>query len=301
MGNMKTKDGVEVLLRFALSKKNWILPRRLFGVVGNSPFVLPVFGLAALGIRRSTRAVACLAVVMLICISFCVPAIGAPTLDLTTSGSDGYINDAYFVQIDSQSTGTGVISPFVRLSTNQAVEEGYNTDARPLELDENNSPQFTRSLLLTDVPIVYIGDTFYREFLLDINQMGTVSGRLLSLDTIEIYLADAGNLTGYPGSLGTSIYDMDLGADSWIGLDYKLNHGSGSGDMLAYIPDDLFVGGDYVYLYSKFGENWANNAGFEEWAVRVGEPLPVIPAPASIMLGSLGVGFVGWLRRRRTL
>ncbi|MHC4329244.1 MAG: hypothetical protein ACYSWW_14110, partial [Planctomycetota bacterium] len=117
----------------------------------------------------------------------------------------------------------------------------------------------------------------------------------------EIYLADAGNLTGYPGGLGTLIYDMDAGDDEWILLDYKLNHGSGSGDMLAYIPDSLFVGGDYVYLYSRFGENHASNAGFEEWAIRIGEPLPVIPSPASIVLGSIGIGLVGWLRRSRTL
>ncbi len=292
---------MEVLLNFALSRERLTSLLRLFGAVGNSPFVLPVFGLAASGMRRSTRAAAYLAAVMLICGGFCVPAIAWPTLDLTTSGSDGYIGPAYFVQIDAQSTGTGVIEPFVRLSINKAISEGYNTDARPLELDENNSPQFTRSLLLTDVPIVDIRGTLYREFMLDINQKGTVSGSLLSLDTMEIYLADAGNLTGYPGGLGTLIYDMDTGDDEWILLDYKLNHGSGSGDMLAYIPDSLLVGGDYVYLYSRFGENHAINAGFEEWAVRIGEPLPVIPSPASIMLGSIGIGLVGWLRRSRTL
>ncbi|MHC4328404.1 MAG: hypothetical protein ACYSWW_09820, partial [Planctomycetota bacterium] len=113
---MKAKDGMEVLLNLALSRKRWTSLLRLFGAVGNSPFVLPVFGLAASGMRRSTRAAAYLAAVMLICGGFCVPAIAAPTLDLTTSGSDGYIDLAYFVQIDAQSTGTGVIDPFVRLS-----------------------------------------------------------------------------------------------------------------------------------------------------------------------------------------
>jgi hypothetical protein len=213
------------------------------------------------------------------------------TLDLTSEGSSGYIGDAYFEQVDPLPTGTGYIRPFVRLSTNQAIEQGYNTDARPLEFDENNSNQFTRSLPLGDVPIIGT----YRGFLLDINQNSTPTGRFLSLDTIEIYLADEGDLTGYPGGIGTKIFDLDEDDDNWILLDYSLNHGSGTGDMMAYIPNDLFVGGDYVYLYSRFGENHPNNAGFEEWAVSV------IPAPGAILLGSIGVGFVSWLRRRRTL
>ncbi len=239
---------------------------------------------------------ACLAVVMLLFGGFCVPANAGITLDLTEESS-GYIGSAYFVQAYPQATGTGVIDPFVRLSTNHAESKGYNTDARPLEFDENNSPQFTRSLLLSDVPIVNINGIDYREFLLDINQKGNVSGRYLSLDTIEIYLASAGNLYGYP-NIGTKIYDL---GGNGIKLDSRLNHGSGSGDMLAYIPDSLFVGGDCVYLYSKFGENYPNNAGFEEWAVRKGAALPVIPAPGAVVLASIGVCLVGWLRRRQTL
>jgi hypothetical protein len=78
------------------------------------------------------------------------PAKAGVTLDLTSAGSSGYIGGAYFKQVDPQPTGTGVIDSFVRLSTNQDIEQGYNTDARPLEFDENNSPQFTRALPLSD-------------------------------------------------------------------------------------------------------------------------------------------------------
>jgi hypothetical protein len=283
---------------------------RLFGGSVDNPFILPVFTIVTLFLQRPTKMAVCLAAAMLLFGGFCMPAISVPTLDLATAGSAGYIDDAYFVQIDAQATGTGVIEPFVRLSANKEIEQGYNTDARPLEFDENNSPQFTRSLLLSDVPTETIDGTVYREFLLDINQRGTASGRLLSLDTIEIYLAYDGDLTGYetnPANLGTKIYDLDANADNWILLDYRLNHGSGSGDMLAYVPDSRFDEsyGSFVYLYSKFGESenpdFSNNAGFEEWAVREGEPLPVIPAPGAVVLGSIGVGIVGWLRRRQTL
>src|SRR5262249_28792441 len=77
----------------------------------------------------------------------------------------------------------------------------------------------------------------------------------------------------------TAVYDMDAGADNWVRLNANLNLGGASGDMLLYVPDTLFVGGSYVYLYSKFGQNIAANDSYEQWAV-----LPVPPPPP---LGSI--------------
>jgi hypothetical protein len=195
------------------------------------------------------------------------------TLDLTARGSSGDVNGALFFQADPQPTGSGAIRSFLRVqgaSAHEVVQQGFNTDARPLQFNENKSPTFTRSLTLGSVPRVNLGGTFYREFLLDINQKS--SQPLLSLDELRIYLGGSGNLTGYSATTRqlaglVAVYDLDAGADNQVLLDYRLNSGSGSGDMLLYVPDALFTGGNFVYLYSKFGEDYASNAGFQEWSV----------------------------------
>lgn len=223
----------------------------------------------------------------------------APTLDLTTAGSYGQINGALFYQADPRPTGTGYIRSFVRIQDQPGTEEGYNTDGRPLQFDENTSAEFTRSLRLADVPVVNTGGIDYREFLLDINESNGGDKNFLSLDKLEIYLGHAPNLLGYPTGLGAKVYDLDEGGDNWILLDYDLNSGSGSGDMFAYIPDSSFTGGDYVYLYSRFGDNATCSAGFEEWAVREAEPIiRTVPAPGAMLLVALGTISLGYLRRR---
>ena len=242
------------------------------------------------------------------------------TLDLTTAPSEGWVNDALYQTSDLRSAGTGVIESFVRIiKGNQDTVQGYNTDYRPLQYDENSSPQHTRNLPLALVPIFYKTpeggglDVAYYEFLLDINQKGA-EGKdddpdwNLSLDELQIAVWGSGDLIGYSNifeSLTNPIrYDLDGAPDgnTRIILNSKLNSGSGQGDMFAYIPWSLFPEdptGQYVYLYSLFGEPGGspNNDGFEEW----GWAPPAIPAPGAIALCGAGAGLVGWLRRRRVL
>jgi hypothetical protein len=197
-----------------------------------------------------------------------VPAV----VNLTTHLAAGEANGALFQQTDAQPTGTGHISSFVRVQQT-GLQGGYNTDARPLQFSENSSPKFTRSLRLADVPVVSVGGTAYRQFLLDINQNS--SSPLLSLDQLRVYLGDQGNLTGYNTTAKTlaglaPVFDLDAGGDNSVLLNYSLNHGSGSGDAFVLIPNSLFASATpnpYVYLYSAFGQTAAANAGFEEWAV----------------------------------
>ena len=198
----------------------------------------------------------------------CVPS-ATPTLDLTTAGAIGEINHVIFRQLDQQPAGSGVIHSFVRLDSpgNSTTEQGFNTDARPLQFDENNSPVFTRSLALSSVPTITIDRVVYREFLLDINQKS--SQPLLSLDELRFFAGAAPNLSGYDtgsNTLGGLPAAYDLGAGNWIELNARLSHGSGQSDMAAYVPDSVFAGQSYVYLYSKFGVNVSANGGYEEWA-----------------------------------
>lgn len=211
-----------------------------------------------------------------------VTEVRAVSLDLTAGTTSGTINGGFFIRSDAASTGTGVIESFVRLTTTgrNTSEEGYNADARPVMPDVNTSPQFTRDIQLSVVPVVVNPDGqvgSYYEFLLDINQNNNEP--LLSLDALQIYtrgtaLAAAATLADLTGSGASLRYDLDTGVDSEILLNYSLNAGSGSGDLLAYIPVTAFGGAiptDYVYLYSQFGAkggDYEANAGFEEWATR---------------------------------
>ena len=112
---------------------------------------------------------------------------------------------------------------------------------------------------------------------------------------------------------------MDAGADNSVKLDYALNSGSGSGDMLLYVPEANFATatGPYVYLYSKFGlpipgdssnvsADEGSDAGFEEWAAGKKGPngtiVPITPGNPVPEPGALtSIAFAAALIRRRRI
>jgi uncharacterized repeat protein (TIGR01451 family) len=209
---------------------------------------------------------------------------GTPDIDLTFNNTFGILNGAVFATGQIQAAGTGAFNSFVQIQ-HTGTEQGYNTDASP-QYDEKSAHNHNHSILLADVPII-VGDgsngtaegVAYREFLLDLNEMNGNINPYVSLDALQIWQEEAGNLTNFTPGAGFAgahtnylAYNLDAGGNHWIGLNDGLSHGSGQSDVRVLIPDSVFLNDAshrYVTLYSKFGEQsgWDSGGGFEEWGL----------------------------------
>jgi uncharacterized repeat protein (TIGR01451 family) len=208
---------------------------------------------------------------------------GSPDIDLTFDNSFGVLNGAVFMTGPTQSSGTGTFNTFVEIQ-NTGIEQGYNTDASA-QFDEKGSHNVNHSILLAQVPIV-VGDgsngtidgVTYREFLLDLNE-STGAASYISLDALQIWQEEAGNLTNFTAGIGFAgthtnylAYNLDAGGNHWVALNDGLSHGSGQSDVRILIPDSYFINDAahrYVTLYSEFGvqAGWGASGGFEEWGL----------------------------------
>jgi len=248
-------------------------------------------------------------------------------INLTTANSSWSAADGTFSVRqgnDGGAAGTGVFDSFVRIQM-RGNEQGYNTSNRPVNFNELTDPNFTRAIRMADIAVVQIGNYLYREFRLDINENNSTSGRLLSLNQIQIFtgpndpLAPANLLAAGVGQ--PSVIDFGLSfhevfrLNEHSGVDFKeiklnssLTAGSGRADMFLYVRNDLFgAGNQNVILYSQFGTppgSDASDAGFEEWGVRhgggpVNGPVPPVPEPTTLAIWGLGLGIAGLVKLRR--
>jgi len=256
-----------------------------------------------------------------------IPNANATTINDLTGGGSVTINNGIFSTTSFQTAGTGVIDPFVRIQ-NVGAEAGYNTSAGT-PLNDKNS--FNYDLLLSSLQLVKVGNQFYYDFRLDLNQSGNTSGdSKITLNQVEIFGLNSSApssgvgvdpVTGRATSanlLGTLLWDMNPNGDSAnaVLLDFDLNKGgSGEGDMRLLVPSSALTGYTNIVFYSQFGQNpipdgTASDAGFEEWDAVKGSNVGInplgspVPEPSTIVAGALlllpfGAGAIRSLRKDR--
>lgn len=198
---------------------------------------------------------------------------GSRMLNLASQGASGAIAGALFQQGDPYSGDAGKLNPFLRLQNKwcQQTEQGYNTDSHNLQFNEVD--RFTSALKLGDVRRVVVDGVAYREFVLDVNE--SRCRWPISLDQLRLYVGERGDLRGYNGRTQLlsglhAVYDMDAQGDRWVKLDSRLAR-PGQADMVFLVPESVFgsAGSEaYVYLFSKFGEHFGADGGFEQWSTR---------------------------------
>ncbi|OUL36209.1 hypothetical protein BV372_08355 [Nostoc sp. T09] len=192
------------------------------------------------------------------------------------------------------------IDTFLRLESlpETSTKEGFNTDASLVKSRDREKQLLSHSLKLSDVPIVNIGGTDYREFILTINEPDKTKANpelpKIVLEKLQIFLGNAPNLTNYPTFDGHATKTFDLEQNSVLLQDINSEHGKH--DYLVYISNSFFTEGKkaankYVYLFSQFTDA---EGGVEEWAIRKldqASVLPTIPAGS----GGAGEGILGSL------
>lgn len=205
-------------------------------------------------------------------------------VDLSTAGASAVVNGAIVRQVDAAPASQ--FNTFLRIQ-DCFVERGYNTDAADFQFDVVGDHTTTHALKLADVPLVTVGGVAYRQFILDVNEPTWLPR--ISLEELRFFVADTGDLSGYRTWSNTlagrrAVWSLDGPCNVSVKLNANLNTGTGKGDMEILVPDSVFGGATYVYLYSRFGPLYWTNGGAEEWGVR---PSPV-SAPGTLS------GYVYW-------
>lgn len=225
-------------------------------------------------------------------------AMGA-TVDLTTPGSSGSVRGALYESVDTEGIG-GAVNPFLRFRTTMSAPQGYNSSARPLRFNEDDSGSFTRNLRVSELATFTIGGVDYFEFLFDANETAAPGQDTVSINQMNIYTGPFGDKrTNSISTLGALRYSLDATGDNNTIVVRDANQGVNAVDARILVPVLAFgdaAPDDFVYLFARLGDTAAAQGGFEEFSVRV--QTVVIPLPTAAGLGMAGLAGLA-LRRRR--
>src|SRR5688572_21323686 len=141
-------------------------------------------------------------------------------LNITAPNDTFLINGAQWSTTYPFGVGTGQLDPFLGVQASPS-QEGFNTDASPLPLDDTRS-NFTDKLPLSNVPIIEEGGQLWREFILDANEAQNGSDATFSIDRFDVYVCQDPNAPVYDqvsdfagaGAPCTKVYN--IGPDSLL-------------------------------------------------------------------------------------
>ncbi len=156
------------------------------------------------------------------------------------------INGGLWNRAQNFKVGTGLLNPFLTIQ-NDGSEEGFNTDAATLPLDDKRQ-EFTNALPLNHIPVINKkgGGGAYREIIFDANEANSDPDAQYSIDQFDLWLcndAAAGTFSTrsqfQTNANCTKVYD--LGGKVGLATDAN-SKGSGSDfDYQILIPDSKFI------------------------------------------------------------
>lgn len=249
---------------------------------------------------------------------------------INNSTATGAVVNGALIVPGGAGSGSGVYRRLFNLNNNGSVLDGYNREVP-------NKGEFESTVFSNPGPTIRISDLVafqgHYVFALDVNEpSGGDVNRFISLDEIRLYVGTNTDPNPVPTTaagllpaLGTKIWDLQAnpiaGSRNDVLVDYSINNGSGTDDILLWVPTDKFAGfasDSFVYLYAKHGELGTtasqrgvqfsgfqtDGGGFDEWATYTATttgtppntPLP-LPEPSVTMLVAL---FLGTFLTRRS-